>query len=303
MTPLNRRRFLQASAAAGAASLLAEPPTRPAEKPLRLGMLVAVEDNADAPLRLAHDLGFPTCQILTENLSDPMVTGIKNAVEKYGLEVTTLYSQGPEPHVYNFYDGPLTVGVVPLKYRRQRIDFFKRASDFARKLGVPAFHTHFGFIPEDPNAPVYAGAVEALRELARHIKANGQMMLYEGGHETPIALLRMIQDVGFDNQFVNLDTGNIIIYDKGNPLDALEVIGRLVRGVHAKDAVFPTDPKIVGKEVPIGQGKADLAKVIPRLIDLGYNGPLTIEREISGPQQIEDIKKEKVYLESVLEKV
>lgn len=113
-------------------------------------------------------------------------------------------------------------------------------------------------------------------------------------------MLRAITDVGVNNQFVNLDTANLILYGKGNPVDALDVIGKLVRGTHAKDGLFPTDPKKIGEEVPIGKGKANFPKLIAGLKKLGYDGPLTIEREISGPRQLEDIRKEKVYLEKLI---
>ncbi len=83
-------------------------------------------------------------------------------------------------------------------------------------------------------------------------------------------------------------------------MDALDVVGKWVKGVHAKDGLFPTDPKKLGEEVPIGQGKANFPVIIKRLRELGYKGALTIEREISGPKQIEDVKKAKVYLEKLL---
>jgi L-ribulose-5-phosphate 3-epimerase len=300
MNPFNRRRFLQATAAAGAARLVAGLPAPPPASRMRLGLIVGVEKDPDRALRQVRDLGIPTCQVSTGDFSDALLSSLKKAIEKYGLEVTALNSSGPGPHFYDFYQGPKTIGVVPRQYRRQRIDHFKRASDFAKQLGIPAFHTHFGFIPENPNDPLYAETLEALREVASHLRANGQMMLYETGQETPVTLLRAITDVGLDNQFVNLDTANLILYGKGNPLDALDVLGKLVRGTHAKDGLFPTDPKKLGEEVPIGQGKADFPKLIPRLMQLGYNGPLTIEREISGPRQMEDIKKEKAYLERII---
>lgn len=301
MTPLNRRQFLQVSAAAGAAGMMAGIPAKPApRKPMRLGIIIGAGKDPDEALKRVHDLGIPTAQIGTEDFSDAMVGKLKAAIEKYGIEVTAINSGGGGPNVYDFYQGPLTIGVVPRKYRRQRVDNFKRASDFAKKLGVPAFHSHYGFIPENPNDPLYQETVEALREVASHLKANGQMMLYETGQETPITMLRAIQDVGLENQFVNLDTGNLILYGKGNPLDALEVIGKLVRGIHAKDGLFPTDPKKLGEEVPIGQGRANFPKLIARLKELGYTGAITIEREISGPRQIEDIKKAKAYLEKLI---
>ncbi len=275
-------------------------PAAPAEQRMRLGLIVSVQEDADKALKLVRDLGIPTCQAQTDDYSDRVYTALKDAIEKYGIEVTAINSSGGPPNMYDFYQGPLTIGVVPKKYRQQRIDNFQRASDFAKRLGIPAFHTHYGFIPENPNDPEYPGVVEALRQVATHLKGNGQMMLYETGQETPITMLRAITDAGLDNQFVNLDTANLILYGKGNPLDALDVLGKLVRGVHAKDGLFPTDPKKLGEEVPIGQGKADFPELIPRLKQLGYTGALTIEREISGPKQLEDIKKEKAYLEKLI---
>lgn len=306
MENLDRRRFLQVSAAAGVAGLMSSIPAAPevpAGKPFRMGIILDVGNHPEAALKRVHDFGVPTCQATTDDFSDPLYNALKAAIEKYGIEVTAINTSGGPPNKYTFYEGPLTIGVVPRKYRQQRVDNFKRASDFAQRLGVPALHTHYGFIPENPNDPEYEGVVEALRDVAAHIKGNGQMMLYETGQETPITLLRAITDVGLDNQFVNLDCANLILYGKGNPLDALDVIGHLVRGTHAKDGLFPTNPRELGREVPIGQGKADFPKLIPRLKDLGYTGPLTIEREISGPQQFEDIKREKVYLEKLVAKL
>jgi sugar phosphate isomerase/epimerase len=300
MTELDRRQFLRMSAVAGAVTALAGTHLMGAGKPMRLGLFVVIEKDPAAALARVHDLGFPTCQVAVEEFSPAIETGLRNAMQKYGIEVTALDSLGPGPHVWDFYQGPLTIGLVPRQYRRQRIDHFKKASDFAKKLEIPAFHTHNGFIPENPNDPVYKETVEAIREVASYCKTNGQMVLYETGQESPTTLLRTIQDVGVDNQFVNLDTANLILYGNGNPVDALDVIGKLVRGVHAKDGFFPTDPKELGKEVPIGQGKVDFPKLIQRLKELGYTGAITIEREISGPKQAEDIKRSKAYLEKLV---
>jgi len=300
MQTFDRRNFLKVSAAAGAAGLMSGLPAAPAGKGMRLGVIIGMGNNPDAALQRVHDLEVPTCQVSTEDLSDTMLEGIRAAVQKFNIEVTALNTSGPGPAVYDFYQGPETIGLVPLQYRADRIAHFKRASDFAKKLGFPAIHTHWGFIPENPNDPVYKDLVPALREVATYLKGNGQMMLYETGQETPITMLRAITDVGVDNQFVNLDTANLILYGKGNPNDALDVVGKLVRGTHAKDGLFPTDPKKLGEEVPIGKGKANFPRLIARLKKVGYDGPITIEREISGPRQLEDIRKEKVYLEKLI---
>lgn len=300
MSTQNRRRFLQASAAAMAQGLMPPAHTQGSPTGMRLGLIIGVEKDPDAAIAKVHNLGLPTCQASLTTFGPEMATRLKNALKKYGVEATAVNTSGPGPDIYDFYQGPLTIGLVPRKYRRQRIDHLKQASDFAKQCGIPALHTHFGFIPENPNDPVYAEAVEACTEVVRHLKDNNQTVLYETGQETPITLLRLIKDVGLNNQGVNLDTANLILYGKGNPVDALDVIGNYVRGLHAKDGLFPTDPRQLGQEVPIGQGKVDFPLLIRRLKELNYRGPVTIEREISGPQQMEDIKRSIAFLQNLI---
>lgn len=267
---------------------------------MRLGLIVHVGQDPEGALQKVHGLGLPTAQVGVEDFSDGMLVRLTAALKKYGIEPTALNTAGPGPAVWDFYQGPETIGLVPRQFRQARIEHLKRASDFAKRAGIPALHTHFGFIPENPNNPLYGETVAAIREVATHIQSNGQYVLYETGQETPITLLRAITDVGLGNQFVNLDTANLILYGMGNPVDALDVIGKLVRGMHAKDGLFPTDPRRLGKEVPIGQGKVDFPVLFKKLKALDYRGPVTIEREISGPQQLEDVRKEKVYLERLI---
>jgi len=295
----DRRSFLKATAAA-AAGFAVRGSAEAAPTGMRLGLIIGVGKDPDAAIAKVHSLGLPTCQASLENFSPEMVQRLRAALDKYGVEATAINSSGPGPLVYDFYQGPLTIGVIPRKYRRQRIDQLKRASDFAKLCGIPAVHTHFGFIPEDPNDPLYAEAVEACREVVSHLKGNNQMTLYETGQETPITLLRLIEDVGLENQGVNLDTANLILYGKANPVDALDVIGTRVRGMHAKDGLYSADPRKLGEEVPIGQGKVDFPRLFRRLKELNYAGPVTIEREISGPQQMEDIKRSITYLQKLI---
>jgi L-ribulose-5-phosphate 3-epimerase len=111
----------------------------------------------------------------------------------------------------------------------------------------------------------------------------------------------MIQDVATGNVFVNLDTANLILYGKGNPVDAMDVFGHLVRGTHAKDGLFPTDPRNLGKEVPIGKGRVDFPVLFRRLKEANYTSTITIEREIEGPRQVEDILQSKVFLQNLID--
>ena len=298
----NRRRFLEASAAtlAGAPGLTPLRADNNGQPKLRLGMFVGVGKDAEPAIRQVHDLGFSGCEVYTDEVDLESADRLRAALERYQVVASAVSSLGPGPMVWDFYQGPVTIGVVPRQWRRQRVDHFKRASDYAKRADIPAFDTHCGFIPENPNDPLYKETIEALKEVVSYCRSNEQTFLYHAGQETPVTLLRAIEDVGLENQGVCLDTANPIMYDTGHPVDALDVYAKYLRAVNPKDALYPTNPKDLGKEVPIGEGKVGFPRFIRRLKELGYSGPLNIEREISGPQQIADIKKARAYLERLI---
>ena len=196
----------------------------------------------------------------------------------------------------------MTLGLVPREYREVRLQQLLNGSDFARKLGADQVATHVGFIPEDPNMELYGEVVQAVRTVAERCAQNEQYFLFETGQETPVTLLRTIHDVGLDNLGINLDPANLIMYGKANPVDALGVIGKYVRDVHAKDGCYPTDGRTLGCETPLGEGMVNFPALIKGLQALGYDGAITIEREISGEQQIADIMKAKALLEACIKR-
>ena len=269
-------------------------------KPLRLGLIINVGEDPDSSVAKVHDLGLPTCQAFVDDFKPGLSERLRKALDMHAIEATSLVVGGPGKEVWDFYEGPLTIGLVPRETRAARIAHIKKASDFAKQCGIPAVQTHCGFIPENPNDPVYRETVTAMREVAAYCKINGQNFRYETGQETPITLVRAIQDVGLDNQGVNFDLANLILYGKANPVDAIELLGPFVQGIHAKDGLWPTNPKELGQEVPIGTGKVDFPHIIKRLKELNYRGAVTIEREISGAQQLEDVRAAKAYLEKLI---
>src|SRR5467141_301484 len=270
------------------------------KKPLRLGLILGIGRDPNDAIAKVHDLGLPTCQVFVDEIDSVLAGRLRQALDRYQIEATSLVVGGPGKEVWDFYQGPLTIGLVPRETRDARIDHIKKASDFAKQCGISAVQTHCGFIPENPNDPVYKETVTAMREVCAYCKHNGQDFRYETGQETPITLVRAIRDVGLDNQGVNFDLANLILYGKANPVDAIELLGPYVQGIHAKDGLWPTNPKELGEEVPIGKGKVDFPRIIARLKELDYRGAVTIEREISGPQQIEDVREAKVYLEKLI---
>jgi len=326
MNKQNRRIFLQTSTAAALAApfgkaasansrpfsdaSIAEPlgfvqsaphvAANDGKKPLRLGLIIGIGKDPDAAMAKVRDLGLPTSQVHVDEFETDLVGRLRQALEKHQIEATSLVVGGPGKEVWDFYQGPLTIGLVPRETRAARIAHIKKASDFAKHCGLQAVQTHCGFIPENPNDPVYKETIAAMKEVVGYCKNNGQNFRYETGQETPITLVRAMQDVGLDNQGVNFDLANLILYGKANPVDAIALLGPYVQGIHAKDGLFPTNPRDLGKEVPIGKGKVDFPFIIERLKQLNYQGAVTIEREISGPQQVADVREAKNYLEKLI---
>ena len=274
---------------------------------MALGLLVSPFGSPEATIRRVHDLGFTNCFLSLDGyingFTPALASQLQELLTRYEVTATTVEVVGPPPLVWNFMQGPSTIGLVPPKTRAARIDALRQVSDFAKSLGIPQVQTHCGFIPEDPADALYPGAVEAIRTVAQHCQGNGQYFLMETGQETPTTMSRMIRDVAMPNLAVGLDTANLILYGKANPVDAVDILGQHVRSIHAKDGRWPTDPSELGEEVLIGKGLVDFRAVFTKLNRLGYAGAVTIERETSGPQQIEDVRQEKLYLEGILREV
>jgi len=247
-----------------------------------------------------HNLGLPSCQLYLNNFDPPLAAKLRQSLNRSNIEATSLVVGGPGKEVWNFYDGPLTIGLVPRDTRAARIAHIKAASDFAARCDIPAVQTHCGFIPENPNDPIYKETISAMREVAEYCGRYRQNFRYETGQETPITLVRAIRDVGLDNQGVNFDVANLILYGKANPVDAIEILAPYIQGIHAKDGLWPTNSKDLGTEVPIGKGKVDFPRIIQRLKEIHYQGAITIEREVSGPQQLEDVRAAKNYLQQLI---
>jgi L-ribulose-5-phosphate 3-epimerase len=309
---MDRRTFLAAvSATAISTGLRPIPsyaePDAPKLPPMALGLLISPYGHPEATIKRVHDMGFSNCFLSLDGYINKFTTDaakeIADLLGKYQLVATTVEVVGPGPLEWNFLQGPATIGVVPPKTRAARIDALRQVSDFAKLLGITQVQTHCGFIPEDPTDTLYPQAVAAIRKVAEHCHANGQYFLMETGQETPTTMSRVIRDANLPNLAVGLDTANLILYGKANPVDATDIIGSHVRSVHAKDGKWPTDPSKLGEEVLIGQGLVDFKTVFTKLHKLGYTGAITIERETSGPQQVEDVKNEKMYLQRIIDEV
>ena len=106
--------------------------------------------------------------------------------------------------------------------------------------------------------------------------------------------------VSLGREGLESDPANLILYGMSNPLDAAELLGERVWGMHAKDGLWPNRGEALGQETPLGRGRAPFPLLVPMLRAKGFTGPVTIEREIRGPKQREDILKALRLLEPLV---
>ena len=248
-------------------------------------------------------LGLRTCQLSCWDCSlqnDPdLAQSIKKEIAEKNINVPAFWAgySGTIAH-WDLIDGPLTLGIVPIQYRRQRIKDLKGWIDFAHKVGIKNIISHFGFIPENMCDPMFWDVVDAIKEIAEYALQFDMGVWFETGQETPVTLLRTIECVDTGNLGINLDPANLILYGKGNPIDALDTFGKYVKQVHVKDGTPPTCGTLLGTEVVPGEGAVRFPEFMAKLKKIGFTGEFIIEREISGEQQIIDMKKTIVDLQN-----
>lgn len=170
---------------------------------------------------------------------------------------------------YRFFDQ--NIRLSKLSQLGDPLERLKQGVDFCKAAGIPAIHAHFGFIPKNPKNVLYIEFIETMKKLGEYGLTQGINFYFETGQETPITLLRAIEDIGTGNMFVNYDTANLAMYGKANPLDGLKVLSKYVKAFHAKDGTYPKNPQKLGKEVPIPEGEVDFPKVFEYLKKIDFN--------------------------------
>ncbi len=167
--------------------------------------------------------------------------------------------------------------------RAERLERFRWALERTRALGLSDLMLHAGFLPE-PGDPQRKPFLDTLGQVSALAAEKGVTVGFETGQETADLLRRTLDDLKCPNLKVNFDPANMLLYDKGDPLRAVEILGPDIRSVHVKDANRPTAPGVWGEEVPLGQGQVNIRAFVRALKKVGYRGPLCIEREVGNQQ-------------------
>ena len=256
------------------------------------GIFTSIDEGLGAGLDSVKELGVATVHLHAPGRdfrTAEKTAAIKDQFAAAGIEISVVFAGFPDEDYTTPETTQQTVGLVPLERRARRLEETLAIADFAAALGVDAVGMHLGFVPE-ASAPDFAAVVKVARTVCDHCRGHGQYFHLETGQETADELLAFIGAVDRENLAVNFDPANMILYQAGPPLEALDRVGHFVRSVHCKDAAIERRPgQPWSEDAPLGQGDVDIRAFLLKLRDLGYEGPLTIEREFS-PDQVGDIR-------------
>ncbi|MGD0295877.1 MAG: sugar phosphate isomerase/epimerase [Bryobacteraceae bacterium] len=236
------------------------------------------------------------------DLTAEFAAGWKSALEQSQFPLVTVFAAYNGENYADIPTVQRTVGFIPRDTREEREQRTYQVIDFAAAIGAPSFACHIGFVPEDTTHPDYIDVREMVRRVADHAARNKQTFALETGQEPAHVLQHFLKDVDRPNLGINFDPANMILYGTGDPIEALTVLGPQVVSVHMKDGDWPNPGQsgALGVERPLGQGAVGIPRFVAKLKDIGFRGPLNIEREAENQQErIADIRKAVAYLNSL----
>ena len=212
-------------------------------------------------------------------------------------------------------------GFRQLDGNQKRVELSKRIIDISLELGTNIMTTHIGVVPENTSDPMYYKMAESLREVGEYAVRSGAYLAIETGPESPQALKSFIEKAVCSKGIaVNMDPANLVMVQNVDPVVAVGILKDHIVHTHAKDGIHiqSCNPETVYtafaeggikqltaktgdlfRETPLGQGGVNWKEYIQALRDIGYNGFLTIEREV-GEKPIKDISSAIEFLNKIL---
>ena len=276
-----------------------------------LGVFTSIDAGFGVPLATAAELGVPSVHVHAphaETRSDALADQFLADCDAAGVTITVVFCGFEGESYVSIPETARTIGLVPPDTRAARAAEALEMAAFARRVGCPVLGMHIGFVPEDRASDDYKDLVTVTQSLLDDLAEHGQRLHLETGQETADHLLQFFDDVARPNLGINFDPANMILYGTGDPIEALKKLGPHVGSIHCKDAVA-ADPPVRGKEwgheVAIGTGEVDFLAYFQTLKSIGYEGPLTIERELSEDpaQQKADIAGAVTFLRGLRDEV
>jgi len=205
----------------------------------------------------------------------------KSALAEADFTVVTVFAAYEGEDYADIPTVQRTVGFIPPATRAAREARTLAVSDFAARLGVGSIACHVGFVPEDQADPDYVAVREVVRRVCDRAESHGQTFALETGQERAEVLAAFIADVARPNLRINFDPANLILYGTDEPIAALKALAPHVASVHCKDGDRPPAgvPGALGKERALGKGSVGIPTFVQTLREIGFRGPLNVERE------------------------
>lgn len=191
-----------------------------------------------------------------------------------------------------------TGGVVPDATWDENWRNIQAIAEIAKNMGLRLVTFHAGFLPHEESDPEFVKLLARIRTIADLFAAKGIDLAFETGQETAGTLRAFLMKLGRTNVGVNFDPANMLLYDKGNPIDALKTLSPWLKQCHIKDANKTKVPGTWGEEVVVGTGQVDWKAFFQVLVGSRYKGDLAIERE-AGTQRVQDITTAKKFIQAL----
>ena len=182
-----------------------------------------------------------------------------------------------------------TGGVVPDKHWDANWANIQAVAGIAAALDLKIVTFHAGFLPHEESDPGFAKLLGRITKIADVFDANDIDLGFETGQETADTLRLFLEKLNRPSVGVNFDPANMILYGKGDPIDALETLAPFLKQCHIKDATMTRDPGTWGMEVTVGTGEVDWPAFFSTLAKVDFRGHCCIERE-ADEQRVADIR-------------
>jgi len=274
-----------------------------------IGVFASVDAGLGVSWDVIRQIGVPTIQLHAPHRGSrgrDAVARLIAQLAEFQVRLTAVFAGFDGESYADIPTVERTIGLVPKATRAERLQEMFEIADFADQMGCDAVGLHIGVVPHDRRDPDRAGIVEVTQKLCQYCQDHGQFLHLETGQETAEDLIAFISDVGYENLKINFDPANMILYGTGEPLEALRQVAPWVRSVHCKDGKWSDQPGVTwGQEVPLGQGDVNIRAYLETLHEIGYTGPLTIEREIpqDPERQLSEIGDAVRLLEELLQAI
>lgn len=252
----------------------------------------SLNNNVDQVFRILEKSGLSSL-----HLDASALDSFHDRIKESGIAITSTMVSFPQEDYSTLDSIRETGGIIPDDRWEQNCQIVLDAIRATSDLGVEYLSFHAGFIDHE-NAEGFRKFCEHISELADIATDHGISLLLETGQETAEDLRYFLDVIEHPAIGVNFDPANMILYGKGDPIEAIRVLAPWIKHVHIKDATASPVPGEWGQEVPWGEGDVDTAAFFRALDGIGFHGALAIERE-AGEQREQDILKAVKRLEAM----